>query len=223
MRLNFLTETQMVRRLFGAVAVAMALSVAAPLPTAHASYFAQMTVEDMSDASTYIVEGTVTRVWTELSDDDLVWTRAEVTLNDQLKGDKLPQTIVVDSMGGTHNGFTLEIVGRAVFSQGERLFMFLHENKAGRLVPVAKFMGKYSVRRAPGERRHHVVTWHPSKSLQFDHRFIPHPAQEDRIYFDSFTDQVRAHLEQPFDGRAIPGISADALKSINTPARRIAQ
>ena len=67
------------------------------------------------------------------------------------------------------------------------------------------------------------MTWHPSKSLEFDHRFIPHPAPEDRVYFDAFTDRIRAHLEQPYDGREIPGISVDALKAINTPARRIVQ
>jgi hypothetical protein len=110
-----------------------------------------------------------------------------------------------------------------VFSEGEQLFVFLHQNKAGRLVPVAKFNGKYTVRRAPGERRNYLVTWHPSKSLEFDHRFIPHPAADARVYLDEFSEQVRVHLETPFDGREIPGISSDSLKKINAPARRIAQ
>jgi hypothetical protein len=182
-----------------------------------------MSVEDMTDASTYIVEGTVTRVWTELSDEETVWTRAEVQVREQLKGSALPETIIIDSMGGTHNGFKVDIVGRAVFSEGERMFVFLHENQAGRFVPVAKFLGKYTIRRAPGERRHHVVTWHPSKTFAFDHRFIPHPNPEDLVYFDAFSDRVRMHLEEPFDGRAIPGISSEELKHVNTPARRVGQ
>jgi hypothetical protein len=213
----------MVRRLFSAVGLAMILGLVAPIQPANASYFAQMTVEDMSDAATYIVEGTVTKVWTELSADDIVWTRAEVTLVDQVKGDKLPETIIIDSMGGDHNGFKLAVVGQAVFSEGEHLFAFLHENRAGRLVPVAKFMGKYTVRRAPGERRQHVVTWHPSKTFEFDHRFIPHPTADERVYFDSFGDQIREHLSTPYDGREIPGISVESLKQLNTPERRTAR
>jgi sugar lactone lactonase YvrE len=221
MRFTFSTETEMVRRLFSALAMAMVLGLAAPIQPANASYFAQMTVEDMSDAATYIVEGTVTRVWTELSEREIVWTRAEVKLIDQLKGDKLPETIIVDSMGGSHHGYELAVIGQAVFSEGEHLFTFLHQNRAGRLVPVAKFLGKYTVRRAPGERRHHLVTWHPSKSFDFDHRFIPHPAAADRIYFDAFADQIRDHLNTPYDGREIPGISVERLKQLNTPERRI--
>ncbi|MBX2797209.1 MAG: hypothetical protein KTR31_06075 [Myxococcales bacterium] len=202
-----------------AIALLVATSIT-PSPS-QATTFAELTVEQFTDASTWIVEGKVTRVWTELhSERSLVWTRAEVDVSRVLKGPSTPDTIVVDSLGGKFGDLEVGVPGRAVFSEGERVFMFL-DDANGRLVPISKFLGKFTIRRAAGEDRHHVMNWHPRRNETFDHRFLPHPAPEHRVYLDDMIERVSGRLQVGWDGNPIPGITAERLESINRLERRM--
>lgn len=201
-------------------AAAVALAVA-PLDEARATSFAELTTEQFTDASDYIVRGVVQEVWTELDNRGRVWTRARVQVSETLKGRDVPAEIVIDSMGGTYGDVTLEIEGRAVFSEQEELLVFLTETTDGRLVPVSKFLGKYTIRRAPGETRHHVMQYHPRAGLRFDARFLPHPPPEDRVYLDDLVSRIRDRVERGWDGQPVPGIRLDRLERINTPDRRM--
>ncbi len=187
---------------------------------ANATSFAHLTVDQFTDASTWIVEGRVTRVWSELDPEDAhkVWTRAEVEVDAVHKGPGTPERIVIDSLGGRYGDTFLAISGRAVFSPGERLFAFLDTVDQGRrLTPVSMFQGKLTVRRAAGETRKHVLQVHPKSSpdYEFDHRFLPHPPPEQRIYLDDLRAKVLARVQVGWDGQPIPGISNEKLAEIN--------
>jgi len=55
----------------GLVGIALWCATASLLPQeAEATSFADLSIEQFTDASTWIVEGRVTRVWTELDDTD---------------------------------------------------------------------------------------------------------------------------------------------------------
>jgi hypothetical protein len=108
----------------------------------------------------------------------------------------------------------------AVFSEGEQVFLFLDQTPDGRLVPASKFLGKYTVRRAAHADRKHVMTWHPKQGDTFDHRFLPHPAPESRVYLDDLREQVQRRLDAGWDGKPIPGIPTERLEHINTPEFR---
>jgi len=203
-----------------AATAAVALAVA-PVDEARATSFAELTTEQFTDASDYVVRGVVQEVWTELDDQGRVWTRARVKVSETLKGPDSPDELVIDSMGGTYGDVSLEIEGRAVFSEQEELLVFLSRTPQGRLVPVSKFLGKYTIRRAPGETRHHVMRYHPRAGLRFDARFLPHPAPEDRVYLDDLVSEIRQRVEHGWDGRPIPGIRVERLDEINTPERRM--
>lgn len=209
--------TRALRR--AAAVAALALGLFAGPTVAEASYLAELSIEDRTDAAAYIVEGTVLEVWTELGTGGTVWTRARVRVDDQLKGDDLPSEVVVDSLGGRHGDLTMRVVGSAVFSEGERLFVFLDELGSGRLVPIGKFQGKLTVRRAPGEQRHHVMAWQARRVDDFDHRFLPHPEAGDRVYLDDVRDEVRARLESG-EVSPVTGLSMEEIERRNTPARR---
>jgi hypothetical protein len=183
--------------------------------TAEASYFAELSIEDRVDASTYIVEGEVVEVWTELAEGGRVWTRARLKVTSQLKGPTLPREVVLDSLGGTHGDYTLKVVGAASFSPGEEVVAFLHETSSGRLVPVSKFLGKFTVRRANGETRKHAMNWQASQGSKFDHRFLPHPPATDRLYLEDLRARITARVAQSWEGRDIPGISRSELERIN--------
>lgn len=205
----------------GAAALMLLLATSLTPEPASATTFAELTVEQFTDASTWIVEGEVVRVWTETDEArGYVWTKAQVKVDDVHKGPSVPRTIVVDSLGGTDQGITMTVPGQAVFSPGESVFLFL-DQIGERIVPVSKFQGKLTIRRAPGERRSHAMRWHPSATEAFDHRFLPHPPAEQRVYLDTLRAQVQARLDVGWDGKPIPGLSRDRLEQINQLERRL--
>ena len=208
----------------GAAAVLLLLALAGGPREAHATSLANLTVEQFTDASTWIVEGQVKRVWTEFeADRGIVWTKAEVALTEVHKGPDQRETLIVESLGGKHGDVLHDVPGRPSFSVGESVFLFLDEvgEETKRLVPVSMHLGKLTIRRASGERRHHVMHWQARRSETYDHRFLPHPPPENRVYLDDLRERVQSRLDVGWDGLPIPGISDERLKTVNKLERRI--
>lgn len=207
--------------LFRAAVLAAMVGVAAMSATAGATTMMPMTIEQFTDASTYIVEGKVTEVWTELdTSSGMVWTNARVAVTTTYKGPASPSELIVSSAGGEYGDYSVWVPSMAVFSVDEDVFLFLAEIRDGRLAPVSKFAGKYTVRRAPGERESYVRTWEPARLETFDARFLPHPAVANRFYLSDLREQVRSHLAEGWDGKPIPGLAPSKLSEINTVERR---
>lgn len=208
------------------ILLAALLGLGALSPTltesAYATTIAPLTTEQMTDASTYIVEGTITRVWVEEDEDGRVWTRAALSVDTVLKGPDAPTELIIDTQGG-HSWRSVTIVaGQARFSRGERTLVFLDTIRNGtRLTPVGQFYGKFTVRRAAGDSRAHAMRWHGAPNSAFDAQFLPYPAPEDRIYIDDLKGDIVNRLSTGWDGKPIPGIEAERLETINLPERRI--
>lgn len=209
---------------FKPILAALALIVAVSgLPVvAQATSFAPMTTEMFVDASTYIVRGTVMKVWTEQDARGLIWTRAVVQVAKVMKGPDEPTELIVDSLGGEFQGQGLMIAGQAKFSVGEEAVFFLAETglTTPRLVPVSKYLGVHIIRRAPGEREPYTLTYQSPPKELFDARFLPHLAPERRVYLGDLVDTIDARLATGWQGEYIPGLSAERLAEINAPARR---
>lgn len=188
--------------------------------SAEATTLAPLTVEQMTDASTWVVRGQVTRVWTEMDENGLIWTRAELAVGHVLKGAGDPETLVIDSLGGTYGDVRMKVWSAARFSQGEEMLVFLDELPSGRLSPVSMFQGKFTVRRPPGEDRQIAVLFQGNPDDPYDHRFLSHPAPEKRVYIDDIMNAVETRLDTGWDGKPIPGISAERLQKINAPTLR---
>jgi len=207
-------------RSLAALAAAIVVGGAAP---ASATTVTPLTIEQMTDGATWIVEGNIREVWTEIdAETGRVWTRASLDVTDVLKGPSDPTTLVIDSEGGASGAVTTSISGRSQFSEGEDIFVFLDVVRGDRLVPIAKSMGKYTLRRAPGETRHYAMTWTGDDGYTpYDARFLPHPPPESRLYVDDLRDRVVKRLAEPWDGAPIPGIDHTRLAEINAPERRL--
>ena len=202
--------------------VAMALALGGRALEAHATTLAPLTVEQLTDGSTYIVEGKVLEVWTELDDEKaMVWTRARVQVTRTIKGPDSPTELVVESPGGRYGDFDVQVPAHAVFSPDEDVFLFLDQNKEGRLRPAGRFLGKYTIRRAPGETEKYARTWNSTVNEPFDARFLPHPEIADRVYLTDLEDRVEDRLRVGWDGQPIPGASAELLRIVNAPERRL--
>jgi hypothetical protein len=86
-------------------------------PRADATTMASLTIEQITDASTYVVEGTITQVWTELDPKSgMVWTVAKVSVTDTHKGPDSPTELVISSAGGEYGDYSVFIPSMAVFS-----------------------------------------------------------------------------------------------------------
>lgn len=212
----------MTTRIARAAGILLALASAAVVaPQAHATTFVPLSTENLADVATMVIEGEVLEIWTEIDDNGNIWTQARVQVDDVWKGADVPDELVISSIGGTYGTRTMNVEGAAVFSVGEPLVAFLHRDSHDRLVPIGKFHGKFTVRRATGDAEPHLRRWHAKRGQAFDHRFLPHLPAERRMYLTDVEDLVRSHLAQPWDGHEIPGVDPALLDRVNTPAARI--
>lgn len=217
----FVRPRAFVARIGLGLGLALASPITIPTPEAHATTIAEMSVEQLTDAATWIVRGTVTRTWSEVDDNGRVWTRAELDVSDVMKGPARTKTLVIDSLGGYADGQLLETDLAARYAKGEEIVVFLDTVLGGqRLVPVAKFWGKFSVVPDPDTARPIVVRFTVDARQRYDHRFIPVPAGE-HVTVDDLTTRIRTHLKVGWDGQPIPGIDQAKLREINAPARRM--
>ncbi len=204
-----------------AIVAALLLVVALP-DVANATSIAPLTVEQMTDASTYIVRGRIVRVWTEADADGQVWTHAEVAIAKVLKGPDEPASLIVTSIGGTLGLQTTRVDGMARFSAEEDTLMFLDAIHGGRdLTPVGAFTGKFTIRRPPHEVRSIAVAYDVNPDTRYDARFLPVPPREQWLFADDLEAEVTAHLVTGWNGRPIPGVPLDELVRVNAPERRI--
>ena len=181
---------------------------------ADATDFAPVSIEQMVDASNIVIRGTVQRVWAEKDANGKIWTRAEVSVTETFKG-SVSGTIIVDSLGGTHGDQHAGVWGMSRFSANEDTLIFVENLDNGRMSPFGMFNGKYTIRRAARDTQHHVMKWHGNPAEPFDHRFLPHPAPEKRVYLDDMVDRIEARVTAGWDGKPVPGVSMEKLRNIN--------
>ncbi|MCB9779462.1 MAG: hypothetical protein H6742_12925 [Alphaproteobacteria bacterium] len=205
------------RALLGA---ALLVGLAAPLAPrdASATTVAKLSTEQLTDAAEYIVVGTIVDVWTELDDRGMVWTHGTLEVERQLKGAPV-QTIVVSHAGGVHGSTAMKVFGTARFSEGEEGVFFLSTRGHGERVQVVGMaQGKYTVRMDPYSRQPIVQRVVLEPLVAYDHRFLPLPAEADRLSLDSFLDTIQDRLDSGWDGQAIPGIDPVELQRRNAVA-----
>lgn len=208
-------------RLVIAACLATASELVISVPEAHATSLADLSVEQLTDASTYVVRGTITRVWSEVDANQRVWTRAELAVGHVFKGPARPKTLVIDSLGGFHDGSLLEVDQAARYAAGEEIIVFLDTIQFGaRLVPVGKFQGKFTVQHATDVDRDVVFRFTAPTRQAYDARFLPAPDASERVYAEELTGRIETRVRAGWDGQPIPGLNADKLREVNAPARR---
>jgi hypothetical protein len=182
---------------------------------ARATTLTELSVEQMTDASDLVVRGTVTQVFTELDDRGNVWTRAQVEISEVFKGDTTTRAVLVDQMGGVHGNSYSVIRWSPRFSKGEEAVFFLETLRSGKTSIVGWYQGKFTLRMDPEVGENMLVRFTNNQDRPYDHRFIPHPPVETRVYLSDFKTRVLDRVESGWDGRAIPGADPVKLRRIN--------
>ena len=197
------------------LAVAAAFGLAA-LP-AGATTVAALSLEQMTDASDLVVRGVVESTWVDLDEHGHVWTRALVRVEETIKGDAaVDDYVTVEAAGGTIDGVTAAVPGSARYSVGEDTFLFLTDKPSHEAYgTVAMAAGKYTVHPDPRDGTPLVIQFAPSPKVAWDARFIPVPPVDQRVTLASMEERVRARVQLGWDGKPIPGMSDERLRSIN--------
>jgi hypothetical protein len=189
----------------------------ATVQPASATTIAPLTVEQMTDASDLVVRGVVEQVWTDLDEHGHIFSYAEVRLTRIVKGDaQVDDYVVVETSGGVYNGIIALAPSAARYDEGEDVFLFLAQKRFGTSWgTVGMTLGKYTVRQNPTDGSDMVVRFTRPWNEEYDHRFIPHPPKDQRVSVDAMESKVRARMDEGWDGKPIPGVSADHLRQIN--------
>jgi hypothetical protein len=183
--------------------------------TIHATTMVQLSTPQMVDAADTIVRGTITEVWTEEDANGIVWTRAQLEVNQSYKGQNVKDAYVIDQMGGRFGGNETTVGGRAQFSPGEEGIFFLEQLRSGRITTVGLSQGKYTVRLDPYSQEKIAQRYVAVAGKAYDHRFIPLPKQGDRLFVIDLVDTIEKSVAAGWNGVSIPGSNDARLERIN--------
>jgi hypothetical protein len=206
------------KKFFAAAILGGCITIAA-LP-AQATSLVSLTTHQLVDASSTVIRGVVTEVWTEEDADGRVWTRVQIEVSHTYKGDPKTTAYIVDQMGGQFGGNISEIPGAARFSVGEDGLFFLETLGNGRLTTVGFSQGKYTARLDPYSQELIAQRFVPASRQAYDHRFIPLPKAGDRLPLAELIATIEARVKQGWDGAPIPGANMNRLQHINSEVAR---
>ena len=203
------------RAIFPVLAAVAGLALA---PAAQAT-IAPLTVAQLTDASDYIVRGTVGQVYVETDERGYHWTRVELEVVTVIKGDADTRALQLDVMGGFLGGDGTLSWYSPRFDSDEEVLVFAEQLESGLLVPTGLMQGKLTVRIDPDDGREMLVRFQPmSPEKPYDHRFIPHPAPADRIYLADTLQQIQQRMTDGWDGQPIPGKAPERLLEMHPGA-----
>jgi hypothetical protein len=80
---------------------------------------------------------------------------------------------------------------------------------------VGMVQGKYTVRQDPYARQDIVQLAKVPLELPYDHRFLPLPAEGERVSLADFEARIEDRVARGWDGQPIPGASLETLRAIN--------
>ncbi len=180
-------------------------------PVAHATLL-PLTVDQLTDASDYVVRGTVSQMWVDEDERGHHWTRVQVEVDALYKGPADTDALLLDVQGDFIGGEGTLNLHSPRFDVGEEIFLFAEALESGLLVPTGLTQGKHTIRIDPDGGQEMLVRFNPAPEKPYDHRFIPHPDPADRLYLDDLVLQVQARILQGWDGLAIPGKSTESLQ-----------
>lgn len=177
---------------------------------AHAA-LSPLSVEQLTDASDYIVRGTVSQTFVETDERGYHWTRVELEVATVLKGPADTDALQLDVMGGFLGDEGTLSWYSPRFDEGEEVLVFVEQLDSGLLVPTGLAQGKHTIRIDPDNGQEMLVQFNPAPEQHYDHRFIPHPERADRVYLGDYTQRIQARMAEGWDGQPILGKSMERL------------
>ena len=162
-------------------------------PTAAvATTFAQSTEAERVARADLAVRGTVVEMWAEQDSAGHVVTRVMIEPEAILKGEAPDGAITVTQAGGEIAGLRTLVSGVARFNVGEQVVVLLeYKERFDNYVLINMVQGKYSIRLDPHTHREVVQQTVVAPHLEFDHRFLPFAAAENKVFLDDLINLIQ--------------------------------
>jgi len=158
---------------------------------AHATTIMKTTESERIQMADLIVRGQVIEMWVEPDSRGGTVTRIMVDPTEILKGDAPDGPLTVSQMGGSQSGVHTLLVGSARYDVGEEVVLLLqHKELTDSYVTISLGYGKYTIRLDPYTRREVVQQYFVPAHVPYDHRFLPFPAESQRVFADDFQDKI---------------------------------
>jgi len=126
------------------------------LASAQASSFYIKPFSEFTQEATNIAYGTISNIHVENSISSsgakIIYTYASLDVKEVLKGAIHEHTILIRKVGGTKDGFTIEIPGSPEFKDGEETVLFMSAQKEDQSYEVTGLeLGKYGIEEKDGQ------------------------------------------------------------------------
>ena len=171
--------------------VALMLALAIP---AGASTFIGLSRAELVAQSDAVVEGEVIKVesfWAPSG--RIIVTQAMVRVTDTIAGDS-PTVVVLRTYGGTVDGFRVEAHGFPEFNQGDRLVLFLENQKDGSAEVTGYRQGQYQVVRDKAGVEYAVPTLEKGvRLLTIDGKEAARPQA---VRLETLKNEIRANAQR---------------------------
>lgn len=128
---------------------ALALMFLFCVAVAAATTVKPMSIEDLTSASSMIVEGQATQSWSAWNPQHtLIYTFTRVQVSKTLKGNSA-DTILIKQLGGSAEGYTQKVAGVNPLRTGDASVLFLRSSEArdGTMVIVGLMQGNFRIER----------------------------------------------------------------------------
>ena len=181
----------MSRSPFIAAALAFGVGAVGFVPTAHASVVEKTTETQRIARAELIVRGVVLETWVEKAQNGAITTHYMVGPSAVLKGVAPDGPVHIAVAGGTVGSIQTLVMGAARYNVGEEVLLLLEYKEAfDHYVTVSMGQGKYTIRLDPTTRREVIQRVNIPHNVKYDHRFLPFPDEDERVFADDFEQRV---------------------------------
>lgn len=139
--------------------------------TLSATTIVPMTVEELTQGATHVIEGQAMRTWSAWNEQHtLIYTYTSFAVSRTLKG-TAPAIVVIKQPGGSAGGFTQTVWGVHQLQAGEKALLFLRPSVAadGTLVIVGLMQGQFRIYQAGNDT---MASNGISMARQYDHGMV---------------------------------------------------
>jgi hypothetical protein len=131
-------------------------------------------------------------MWAEQDSSGRVITRVMIEPEAVLKGQAPDGAVLVTQAGGEVAGLRTLVAGVARFNVGEQVVVLLeYKERFDNYVLINMVQGKYTIRMDPHTHREVVQQTVVPDYLEYDHRFLPFAAAEDKVFLDDLVTLIQ--------------------------------
>jgi len=176
------------------------LSIAIAQTRANATVVQKLSDEDKTVQAQAILIGTCTSIRSEWNEEGTkIFTYITISPQTVLKGDDIPEELVIKSLGGVIGDIGMHADGTSVFEEGEEVLLFLRGGPRGLHKVLGLSEGKFSVKTDPDTQRKVLVKkrvrWTRTLNGKIEKRIFDIKPDK-KVFLDDFVERIRNILQE---------------------------